>query len=268
MRLNKRCSSKVYLILSKILYLIFLVVIVCMLGNLFSPLTVKAHHCSKCQMEEKKIFLTFDDGPSPNNTLKILNILKENNIKATFFVVGNMAETYPSIVKALNDNGMCILPHTYCHEYKTIYSSTNSYFNDLNKCINSITKITGKVPPKYTRLPGGSDNQVCSKNILSNIRNNLNIKGFDYIDWNVTSGDAMANTVATSTIKTNVNNQCSSKKLGVVLMHDCYYKTTTVEALPATIKNLKSQGFKFRTFNDLTLEEKENMIRLGIMNRR
>src|SRR3712207_8197835 len=63
MRLNKRYSSKVYLILSKILYLIFLVVIVCMLGNLFSPLTVKAQHCSKCQMEEKKIFLTFDDGP-------------------------------------------------------------------------------------------------------------------------------------------------------------------------------------------------------------
>ncbi|WP_243108730.1 polysaccharide deacetylase family protein [Clostridium rectalis] len=219
-------------------------------------------------VSKKVAFLTFDDGPSGNNTPKILNILKQNNIKATFFVIGKEAERNPQVLKELNNSGMCILPHTYCHDYKIIYSSVENYFKDLEKCKNVIRKITGKSPEFYTRLPGGSDNLVCKAENLRSIRNRLNAKGIDYVDWNVSSGDATGNSVPTSTIKSNIVSQVGNSKTAVVLMHDGYYKTTTVEALPETIKSLKSQGFTFKTFDDLTPGERTKMIKMGVINRR
>ena len=216
----------------------------------------------------KVAFLTFDDGPSPNNTRKILNILKENNVKATFFVVGANAEANPEILKEMKNSGMCILPHCYSHSYTSIYNTADSYFNDLNKCIDVIKRITGNTPPPYTRMPGGSDNSVPKPENLRTIRNKLNAKGIDYVDWNVSSGDAEAETVPTSSIKGNIFNQCRDKNFAVVLMHDGYYKVTTVEALPYTIKYLKDNGFQFRTFSDVSAWERGTMLRIGVMNRR
>ncbi|MBP1863066.1 peptidoglycan/xylan/chitin deacetylase (PgdA/CDA1 family) [Clostridium tetanomorphum] len=218
--------------------------------------------------KSKIAFLTFDDGPSPNNTRKILKILKENDVKATFFIVGTKGEANPQILRELSNNGMCILPHSYSHSYKDIYSSSNSYFNDLNKCIDVIKRITGTAPLPYTRLPGGSDNLVSNPENLRTIRNKLNAKGIDYVDWNVSSGDASEETVTTSTIKNNVFNQCKNNNFSVILMHDTYYKNTTVEALPYTIKHLKEQGFEFRTFENLSAWERGTMINMGIINRR
>ncbi|MBU5485696.1 polysaccharide deacetylase [Clostridium sp. MSJ-11] len=225
---------------------------------------VMAHNSTK----EKVVFLTFDDGPSPNNTPEILKILKDNDVKATFFVIGTSVESYPHVAKRLYKEGMCILPHTYSHNYGTIYNNSESYFNDLNKCISSIKNITGEEVIHYTRLPGGSDNLVSNSEVLRTIRNKLNAKGIDYIDWNVSSGDAEGGVVAVNILNNNIKYQCTDLNLAVILMHDSYYKTTTVESLDSTIKHLKAQGYKFKKINEMTPNERNNLIKMRVINRR
>ncbi|MDF2504554.1 polysaccharide deacetylase family protein [Clostridium sp.] len=215
----------------------------------------------------KEVFLTFDDGPSPNNTRKILKILNDNNVKATFFIVGIKGKENPAIIKELSDDGMSIGIHTFSHDYKNIYKDLDSYILDYEKCKDSIIKSTGKNPIPYVRLPGGSDNLVANKLILDSIKTTLNYNGINYVDWNVCSGDADSQTVPVIKIKDNIQTQCKNKKMAVILMHDTYYKHFTVESLPEIITYLKNQGFVFRTFDDLTEEEEENMLNAGIMNR-
>lgn len=218
------------------------------------------------KLYNKEVFLTFDDGPSTTNTLKVLEILKKNDIKATFFVLGKKVQENPAILKAVSESGMCILPHSQTHDYK-IYRSFDSYLEDLNACITSVETVTHKKPPYFTRFPGGSDNLFAGKEGMRKIRNELKKRGFSYVDWNVSSADAAADTVSMDKIKYNVISQCSVKKLSVVLMHDSYPKTTTVEALPYIIKYLKENGYTFRTFEDITATEQKEMIREGIINR-
>ena len=216
----------------------------------------------------KEVFLTFDDGPSVNNTQKILKILNDNNIKATFFVVGIKAEENPTALKELSNSGMCIGVHTYSHNYKKIYKNLDAYANDYEMCKNIIKKITSKDPVNYTRLPGGSTNLIISKTNLSLIKKALNNKGIKYVDWNVCSGDADSHEVPVGKIKRNVENQCKNKKIAVILMHDTYYKHFTVESLPEIIKYLKDQGFSFRTFENLTEAEEKELMKLEIINKK
>lgn len=211
-------------------------------------------------------FLTFDDGPCINNTLKIVDILNKNNIKATFFVVGKKAEQYPDILRKLSYNNMCIAPHTYSHEYK-IYQNREAYLDDLKTCTEVIKRITNRDVIKYTRLPGGSFNSVSNKLRMKEIKDSIKEENLKYVDWNVTSGDALKDGVATYKIKQNVIKQCKNKSIAVILFHDAYYKKTTVEALPDIIKNLKEEGFIFKTFNDISPEEEQTLINQRVINR-
>lgn len=215
----------------------------------------------------KEVFLTFDDGPCINNTGKILKILKDNNVKATFFIVGIKGEENPKILKDLSDNGMSIGVHTYSHEYTKIYKNPDSYLKDFYACQNVIRKITGREPVPYVRMPGGSDNLVASKGSLNSIKSILNERGLKYVDWNVSSGDAESHKVSVEKVKRNVITQCNDKKLAIVLMHDTYYKHFTVEALPDIIQYLKTEGFVFRTFDDLTPNEESQMVKMRVVNR-
>ncbi|MBC2580211.1 polysaccharide deacetylase family protein [Clostridium sp. DJ247] len=219
------------------------------------------------QLHSKEVFLTFDDGPCVNNTNKILKILNENNVKATFFVVGMKGEENPEILKNLSDSGMSIGIHTYCHDYKKMYKNLDEYLKDLQDCSNVIKKITKITPIPYIRLPGGSTNLVASQSNLNSIKVTLAQSGMKYVDWNVDSGDGNSHKITAEKIKENIAEQCSNKKYAVILMHDTYYNNCTVEALPSVIKYLKDEGFVFRTFDDLTLEEEKEMIRQGILNR-
>ncbi|NMM64480.1 polysaccharide deacetylase [Clostridium sp. P21] len=215
----------------------------------------------------KEVFLTFDDGPCINNTHKILKILKDNNVKASFFVVGIKATENPEVLKEIHNSGMCIAVHTYSHDYKKIYKNLDAYLNDYDACCNVIQNLTGKTPSPYIRLPGGSTNLVTSKSNLNSIKNALNEKGIRYVDWNVCSGDAESHVVAVDKIKNNVMTQCKDKNFAVILMHDTYYKYFTVEALPDIINYLKNEGYVFRTFDDVTPAEESEMIKLKIINK-
>jgi peptidoglycan/xylan/chitin deacetylase (PgdA/CDA1 family) len=213
----------------------------------------------------KEVFLTFDDGPS-TNTLKILKILDENNVKATFFVVGENVDKHPDLVKAEYSDGMSIMNHSYSHEYSN-YKSIEAFMADFDKCNTAIKNAIGVEQQRFLRFPGGSDNQVSNHQVMASIRNAVVAKGIGYVDWNTSSGDAASVTVPTKDIEIKLLNQLSTSNFSVILMHDVSSKTTTVEALQTVINYLKKEGFVFRTFNNLTPTEEKEMIKRGIINR-
>lgn len=198
----------------------------------------------------KVVYMTFDDGPS-ENTDKILKILKKYDAKATFFVTGNN-QKYNSSIKKAADQGNTIALHTYTHDYANVYSSTTAYFEDLQKVSDMVKQITGKAP-KYIRFPGGSSNTISaqySQGIMSALDNMVHERGYEYFDWNCSSGDAASNTVPTQDIVRNATS-CDYEQI-MILFHDSSPKTTTVEALPEIIKSYKERGYVFKGISDDT----------------
>lgn len=198
----------------------------------------------------KVVYMTFDDGPS-ENTDKILKILKKYDAKATFFVTGNN-QKYNSSIKKAADQGNTIALHTYTHDYANVYSSTTAYFEDLQKVSDMVKQITGKAP-KYIRFPGGSSNTISaqySQGIMTTLDSMVHEKGYEYFDWNCSSGDAASNTVPTQDIVRNATS-CDYEQI-MILFHDSIPKTTTVEALPEIIKNYKERGYVFKGICDDT----------------
>lgn len=216
----------------------------------------------------KIVYLTFDDGPSPNNTDAILDILTQNNVKATFCVVGSNALRNPKTMKRIYNLNMGLMPHCNNHEYKELYSSTEYYINDLEKCIKSINNSIGE-ERKYSivRMPGGSDNSVCSSDVLWNIKCELKNRNINYLDWSIDSGDASASKVATAIIEDNINKQAGNHKVEVVLMHDLENKISTTNALQDIINKYKSLGYEFKTFNEIEKWEIDYLVNNHVINK-
>lgn len=204
------------------------------------------------------IYLTFDDGPSANITPKILDILKEENVKATFFVI-NASDDLNYIIKRAYDEGHTIALHSYTHNYAKIYSSDDAYFNDLYAIRQKVKNIIG-VEPNIIRFPGGTSNTVSRRynsHIMSRLSKEVMNRGFIYFDWNISSGDASSNPTRT-TVYNNVVAGLSTRKTNVVLMHDSGAKTYTLEALRDIIRYGKSKGYKFDKITESTPQIKHN----------
>lgn len=198
----------------------------------------------------KIIYLTFDDGPS-SITSSILDILKEENIKATFFVTGN-ANYYPDIIKREVNEGHTVALHTFTHDYKTVYKSSDAYFNDLNMIRNTIYNITGKYS-NIIRFPGGSSNTISSnyqKGLMTLLAKEVEEKGFIYFDWNVSSEDA-GSAWNSSQVYNNVVNNLKYKN-DIVLLHDFGGNYKTLNALRDIIKYGKRNGYTFETITEYT----------------
>lgn len=194
------------------------------------------------------IYLTFDDGPTGSgSTSKILNILKEEGIKATFFVTSNGPD---NLIKREYEEGHTVALHTYTHDFKKIYSSTDNYFNDLYKIQNRVKKITGE-EAVIMRFPGGTSNTVSrkyKKGIMTELNTLVKEKGFISYDWNVDSNDAGNCAKSSTKDKKNcvykyVTNNLSKKRTNIVLMHDI--KTYTADALRDIIRYAKANGYVF-----------------------
>lgn len=161
-------------------------------------------------------------------------------------------QKYNSSIKKAADQGNTIALHTYTHDYANVYSSTTAYFEDLQKVSDMVKQITGKAP-KYIRFPGGSSNTISaqySQGIMSALDNMVHEKGYEYFDWNCSSGDAASNTVPTQDIVRNATS-CDYEQI-MILFHDSSPKTTTVEALPEIIKSYKERGYVFKGICDDT----------------
>ena len=196
------------------------------------------------ELYQKIVYLTFDDGPS-NNTEKILDILDRYHAKASFFVTGTRQQYNSNISKAFQA-GHSIGLHTYTHDYASVYSSIQAYFNDLNAINDMVESITGQ-RSNIIRFPGGSSNMISAdycQGIMSELVIQVRDKGYQYFDWNCDSTDASGNNVPVQTI---VDNATSSNEQYInILMHDTDAKDTTVEALPKIIEYYQKQGYIFK----------------------
>ena len=190
----------------------------------------------------KTIYLTFDDGPS-SITPKVLDILKEEKVKATFFVI-QKEKGFEKYIKRANDEGHTVALHSASHEYKEIYSSMDSYFNDLNLINNYVKRIINH-EPKIIRFPGGSSNTVSSFNpgIMTKITDEVTKRGYAYFDWNIDSGDT--GRIGSQKIVENVINSLGNYHTYVVLMHDYGLNQQTVDALKQIITYGKENGYQF-----------------------
>lgn len=183
----------------------------------------------------REIYLTFDDGPS-SNTNKILDILKEYNIKATFFVIGREDEASIEAYRRIAAEGHTLGMHSYSHKYQEIYESADSFAADLTRLQEYLYDITG-VWSRYVRFPGGSSNSV-SKVGMQELIDYLSDMGITYYDWNVASGDAASGYISTSQIIHNCLQQLNATGTNIILMHDAADKNTTVAALPELIETI------------------------------
>lgn len=189
--------------------------------------------------KNRKVYLTFDDGPS-KNTAEILDILDEYNIKATFFVVGKTDSYSKDIYKRIVDEGHSLGLHSYSHRYDIIYKSLDDFQYDLYKLQDYLYEVTGYKSNIY-RFPGGSGNEVTEEDIRVLI-DFLNKNNITYFDWNVLNGDAIDKGLTPQESYENVINGAKIYKNSVVLMHDANDKTSTVKSLPSIIETLLEEG--------------------------
>lgn len=191
---------------------------------------------------KKQVYLTFDDGPSSEVTDQILDILKNYNIKATFFVIGQNAQYYPEILKRIHEEGHSIGIHTYDHNYKKIYSSPDNLQQDIENCLQGIRDILGEdFNTNLYRFPGGSYRK--NKEIFIN---RIEEMGLIYYDWNALNGDAEGKNPSESYLINRFNETSNGYNVILSLMHDTNAKTNTVNSLPEIIERLQSEGYEFK----------------------
>lgn len=199
---------------------------------------------------EKIIYLTFDDGPS-QCTDDLLKILRDEKVKATFFVTAQFSH-YLDRIGAIAKEGHEVVIHTYSHDFR-IYKSIESYFEDLNKINDLIEKYTGK-RSHILRHPGGSSNTVNRKynsdpKFMDKLCVALLDSGYQFVDWNLDSQDATGNNVPVERL---VRSACNTyHNVMCLLMHDTGAKLTTVQALPQIIHYFKQQGYEFGVLNSV-----------------
>ncbi len=195
------------------------------------------------------VYLTFDDGPS-KRTVEILDILKKEDIKATFFIIGKEGAREKDLLKRIVDEGHTVGIHTYSHVYNSIYDSVESYLDDFYLTYQLIYETTG-IKPDVFRFPGGSINKYNAR-YYEEIIAEMTRRGFTYYDWNASSGDANARATAGSVYNSAVQSS-EDKDRVILLMHDSISKAYTVAALPGIIDYYKAKGFQFQQIkNDVS----------------
>lgn len=198
--------------------------------------------------ETKRVFLTFDDGPSKTATIPILDILKQENVKATFFVLGSRVDLYPNIVKRQYDEGHFIASHGYSHVYEQLYASPQSVLDEYNKSIESIRNAINapEYNPHLFRFPGGYKGGKYFQ-IKEQAAVLLEQNGVLNIDWNALTADS-AGAETTEQFIAELEKEVPKYNSVVVLMHDAGTKKATADALPNIIQYFRDRGFVFENF--------------------
>lgn len=188
------------------------------------------------------IYLTFDDGPT-QNTDKILKVLAENDIKATFFMNGTSTETGFQRMKDIVAQGHTLGMHSYTHDYDLIYDSVENYLDDMYQLFVLIRDVTGEAPTCF-RFPGGSINSY-NRGIYQELIAEMLRRGFVPYDWNISAQDATSRPLDVDTVIDNVLSSAEGKSRGIVLMHDGASQASTAQALNTIIDRLREKGYRF-----------------------
>ena len=178
----------------------------------------------------KTMYLTFDDGPSEENTGQILDILKEKGVKATFFVVGENVRKHPDMARRIVEEGHTIGIHCNRHVYDEIYKSVDSYLEDFQAAYDAVYEVTG-VEVKLFRFPGGSINAY-NKEVAGDIIEEMTNRGYVYFDWNGSLEDAVKKTTPEQLLRNARESTLGRKKI-VMLAHDI--QSNTARCLEALI---------------------------------
>lgn len=188
-------------------------------------------------------YLTFDDGPNPITTPKVLDVLKENNIKATFFMVGSMVRKNPELVKRIYEEGHTIANHTTSHKYK--YSSPESFLADIEDTDKAISEALGiEYKSLFVRCPGGSYGKTMQKETLAK-------NGYLDMNWTALDGDAeKGGKVDSEYILERIDKTVGDNQYEVVLMHDI--KSVTADNLQKIIDSIKEKGYVFEALTEET----------------
>ena len=189
----------------------------------------------------KKVYLTFDDGPG-SQTGKILDILKKNHVKATFFVTGKEDPSSKKIYQRIVKEGHTLAMHSYSHIQDVIYDSKEAFEKDLKQINRCLYEATG-VHTKFYRFPGGSSTQNTSLPI-QNFIDVLKKNHYLYLDWNVISPDINNANATKEQVVTGVMQGVDAYDTAVVLMYDVADKPMTVKALPSIIKQIKAKNYE------------------------
>lgn len=210
----------------------------------------------------KVAFLTFDDGINLKNTPRLLEILKELGVPATFLPIGsNIDDSNGHLLKQIVEDGHSLGLHSYSHNYGILYpnrcADPNVIANEVNETISVYKKYVGEnFDTKVFRYPGG--HMTWDKNCLVASDNKLGEMGISWIDWNSMNGDAQSRNVDPSVdiprpnnIDEAVHNVVRSlsfnynQNLAVILMHDTPSADITIDSVKNIVLELKSRGFVF-----------------------
>lgn len=200
---------------------------------------------------EKRVFLTFDDGPTTAVTPYILDLLKQENIKATFFVLGNRAKANPDLIKREFEEGHYIANHGYTHKYSQIYQNSQTVLDEYHYTEACIQEALGNpnYHSKVFRFPGGSQGGYYHS-IKKEAKQYLRENGIVSLDWNSLSKDAEGVNTKEELLQ-NVIATIGQKQNVVLLMHDAADKILTYETLPEVIQYLRENGYQFKTLYDI-----------------
>ena len=203
----------------------------------------------------KKVYLTFDDGPGPN-TEKILDILKKNDIKATFFVTGKTDDFSKQMYKRIVEEGHTLGMHSYSHVYDEIYASEKAFSQDFEKLYEFLHDVTGEYS-KFYRFPGGSSVQD-TKVPIKKLVKFLDKKEITYLDWNVLSPDIKDANVSKKQLLKELRKEVKKYDTSVVVFYDTQTQPMTIKALPSVIKALKKDEYEILPVDENTAPIRHN----------
>lgn len=204
--------------------------------------------------QNKRCYLTFDDGPTENITPQILDVLRRYNVKATFFQIGSLIKTNPSMARRVYEEGHLLANHSDGHNYAKLYVSTDTFMNEVNDCYESIKDITGEAEPfKLVRFPGGGFRSSADdySDVKQDCKKTLKDYGFYYCDWNSLNGDAEGRAKDPDELVDYLIDSAEGQNNLIVLMHDAASKENTVYALGPIIEYLTREGYTFHRLDDI-----------------
>lgn len=227
-------------LLKKIIFLsLFSALVLC---NTLSPL-----YGSSIAADEKVVYLTFDDGPT-KMTSEILDVLKQNNVKATFFIVGKEIKGREAILKRITEEGHGIGLHTYSHNFKVIYKNPESFIMEMEKAQTAINDVLAEpIDTKVIRFPGGSAGRLNQKFLKA-----LDAKGYHIFDWNVDLKDGIKGSLAPSQFVCNAKKCTDKSSHRIILAHCNSNNKNTCLALTDIINYYKEQGYTFKVIDNTT----------------
>ncbi len=201
-----------------------------------------------CAQDEKVVYLTFDDGPTPKITNQILDVLKKNHVKATFFIVGKEIKGREAILKRIYQEGHGIGLHTFSHNFKIIYKNTDSLIMEMEKTKATINEVLGtQLDIKAIRFPGGSAGRLSAK-----LYKSLNEKGYIIFDWNVDLKDGIKASLPPTQFVANSKKCRDTTNRRIILAHCNSNNKNTCTALDGIITYYKKQGYTFKAIDNST----------------